>query len=44
MKAKRNQEGKAMIEERKTLGELLSDPLIVRIRPDAIRRMDQQFF
>lgn len=29
-----------MIEERKTLGELLSDPLIARIRPDAIRRMD----
>ena len=29
-----------MIDERKTLGEILSDPLIARIAPDAIRRMD----
>ncbi|MBR6889899.1 MAG: hypothetical protein IKN05_02810 [Clostridia bacterium] len=29
-----------MIDERKTLGELLSDPLIERIAPDAIRKMD----
>ena len=29
-----------MIDERKTLGEILSDPLIARIAPDAIRNMD----
>ena len=29
-----------MIDERKTLGELLSDPLIGKIAPDAIRNMD----
>lgn len=29
-----------MIDERKTLGELLSDPLIEKIAPDAIRNMD----
>ena len=29
-----------MIDERKTLGELLSDPLIEKIAPDAIRKMD----
>ena len=29
-----------MIDERKTLGELLSDPLIAKIAPDAIRNMD----
>ena len=29
-----------MIDERKTLGELLSDPLIAQIAPDAIRNMD----
>ena len=29
-----------MIDESKTLGELLSDPLIGKIAPDAIRKMD----
>ena len=29
-----------MIDERKTLGELLSDPLLARIAPDALRNMD----
>ncbi len=29
-----------MIDERKTLGELLTDPLIAKIAPDAIRNMD----
>ena len=29
-----------MIDEKKTLGELLSDPLIAKIAPDAIRKMD----
>ena len=29
-----------MIDEKKTLGELLSDPLIEKIAPDAIRKMD----
>ena len=33
-------EGKTMINEKKTLGELLSDPLIAKIAPDAIRKMD----
>ena len=33
-------ERKIMIDERKTLGELLSDPLIEKIAPDAIRKMD----
>ena len=28
-----------MIDEKKTLGELLSDPLIEKIAPDAIRKM-----
>ena len=29
-----------MIDERKTLGELLTDPLIGKIAPEAIRKMD----